>query len=196
METLRAHGMADEILQKSAPACFMSQVAWQTSLGGSGPLDRRFIHKFECFGGDSGTEYSASYRRDAPLSLANLPQIRLEPILRRLAEERNPGKVSYGHQMLDFTDEGNSVVVRTVDQAGKETVYRCRYMVGADGGRTVSLILGIKMQGPRNITDMVSVHFGADLSEYWDERYFACHFINSECGTVFESGAIVPMGPN
>ncbi|GKZ51861.1 hypothetical protein AbraIFM66951_007795 [Aspergillus brasiliensis] len=52
------------------------------------------------------------------------------------------------------------------------------------------------MEGLTNIADMVSVHFSADLSEYWDDRYFACHFINGECNTVFESGAIVPMGPN
>lgn len=52
------------------------------------------------------------------------------------------------------------------------------------------------MEGLTNITDMVSVHFSADLSEYWDDRYFACHFINGECNTVFESGALVPMGPN
>lgn len=97
--------------------------------------------------------------------------------------------------MLDFADEGKSVKVRTVDGEGRETMYRCQYLVGADGGRTVGPQLGIKMEGPRNITDMVSVHFGANLAEYWDERYFACHFINGECGTVFESGAIVPMGP-
>lgn len=62
METLRTHGMVEEILQRTAPTRYMSQVAWQTSLGGSGPMDRRVIHKFECFGGDDGTEYSASYK--------------------------------------------------------------------------------------------------------------------------------------
>ena len=98
--------------------------------------------------------------------------------------------------MVDFTDEGTSVVVNTVDETGNNTVYRCNYLIGADGGRAVGHKLGIKMEGSRNITDMVSVHFSADLSEYWDDRYFACHFINGECGTVFESGAIVPMGPN
>lgn len=113
-----------------------------------------------------------------------------------MAEEKNPGKVLFGHSMVDFVDEQSSVVVKTVDEAGKETINRCKYMIGADGGRTIGPKLGIEMEGPRNITDIVSVHFGEDLSEYWDDRYFACHFINGECGTVFESGAIVPMGPN
>ena len=98
--------------------------------------------------------------------------------------------------MIDFIDEGSSVVVKIIDGSGNDSLYRCKYLIAADGGRTVGPKLGIEMEGPRNITDMVSVHFSADLSEYWDDRYFACHFINGECGTVFESGAIVPMGPN
>lgn len=121
---------------------------------------------------------------------------RLEPILRRLAEEKNPGKILFDHQMVDFIDDGSSVLVKIIDGTGHESLYRCKYLIAADGGRTIGPKLGIEMEGPRNITDMVSVHFSADLSEYWDDRYFACHFINGECGTVFESGAIVPMGPN
>lgn len=135
-------------------------------------------------------------RRDAPLRSGNVPLVRLEPILRQLAEEKNPGKVLFGYHMVDFVDDGTSVVATVVNQTGHETRYRCQYLIGADGGRTIVPKLGIKMEGTKNITDMVTVHFSADLSEYWDDRYFACHFINGECGTVFESGAIVPMGPN
>ena len=62
MEILRSHGMVDEILQKTCPPRHMSQVAWQTSLGGDEPTDRKVIHKFECFGGDQGTEYAESYK--------------------------------------------------------------------------------------------------------------------------------------
>ncbi|KAJ6024478.1 FAD binding domain-containing protein [Penicillium herquei] len=190
METLRNHDMVEEILQKTCPPRHMSQVAWQTSLGGSGPFDRQVISKFECFGGHDGTEFAESYKYD--------PLLAIEPILKRIAEERNPGKVLFGQQLVDFTDEGSSVVVTASDQAGlKETVtYRCKYLIAADGGRTIGPKLGVKMEGLTNITDMVSVHFSADLSKYWDDRYFACHFINGECNTVFESGAIVPMGPN
>ncbi|KAJ5965827.1 FAD binding domain-containing protein [Penicillium waksmanii] len=144
---------------------------------------------------ESGTSREA-YRRDAPLRSGNLPLFRLEPIFKKLAEKRNPGKVLFGHQLLDFVDEGSSVVVKASDELGNTTLYRCKYLIAADGGRTIGPKLGVKMEGPTDITDMVSVHFSADLSEYWDDRYFACHFINGECNTVFESGAIVPMGPN
>lgn len=62
METLRNHDMVEKILQKTCPPRHMSQVAWQTSLGGSGPFDRQVISKFECFGGHDGTEFAESYK--------------------------------------------------------------------------------------------------------------------------------------
>ena len=51
------------------------------------------------------------------------------------------------------------------------------------------------MEGVKGLTDMVSVHFGADLSAYWDDSFFAYHFINGYGSTVFENGTLVPIGP-
>ena len=87
------------------------------------------------------------------------------------------------------------MLVTVEDPGGKESKYRSQYLVGSDGGRSIGPKIGVEMEGPTGITDLVSVHFGADLSEYWDDRFFACHFVNGSCNTVFESGAIVPMGP-
>ena len=112
-----------------------------------------------------------------------------------MATDKNPGKVLFGHDMTEFVDNGDSVTVHVTDSEGRQSSYRTQYLVGADGGRTIGQQIGVKMEGPTGITDMVSVHFGADLSQYWDDRYFACHFVNGACGTIFESGAIVPMGP-
>ena len=138
---------------------------------------------------------SVLYRRDAAVLSANLPLVRLEPILRNLATEKNPGRVLFGHNVTSFVDDGESVLVTVQDPSGTESKYRSQYLVGADGGRSIGPKIGVEMEGPTGITDLVSVHFGADLSEYWDDRFFACHFVNGSCGTIFESGAIVPMGP-
>ncbi|KAF2809360.1 uncharacterized protein BDZ99DRAFT_463196 [Mytilinidion resinicola] len=194
MEVLRQHHMESEILEKGSPLWNMSQVAWQSSLGGDGPLDRKVIHKFTSFGGDDGSAKAESYRRDAPLRSCNLPQIRLEPLLKKIAESRNPGNVRFSHNVVDFVDEGDSVLV-TVEANGQQTQYRAQFLVGADGGKLVNEKIGAVLEGPSGIADMVSTHFSADLSEYWDDRYFACHFINGSGGTVLESGAMVPMGP-
>ena len=126
---------------------------------------------------------------------ANLPLLRLEPILRNLATEKNPGRVLFGHNVIDFVDDGETVIVTVQDPSGKESKYRSQYLVGSDGGRSIGPKIGVEMEGATGITDLVSVHFSADLSEYWDDRFFACHFVNGSCNTVFESGAIVPMGP-
>jgi 2,4-dichlorophenol 6-monooxygenase len=115
--------------------------------------------------------------------------------LRNLATEKNPGRVLFGHNVTSFVDDGETVLVTVQDPNGKESKYRTQYLVGSDGGRSIGPKIGVKMEGPTGITDLVSVHFGADLSEYWDDRFFACHFVNGSCGTIFESGAIVPMGP-
>jgi 2,4-dichlorophenol 6-monooxygenase len=57
-------------------------------------------------------------RRDAPLRSGNVPLLRLEPVLRRLAEEKNPGKILFGHRMVGFTDEGDFVVVKVANSKG------------------------------------------------------------------------------
>ena len=137
----------------------------------------------------------AFFSRDAPLRSNNLPQVRLEPVLLGLAERRNPGKVLFNHTVTDFVDDGTEVRVTVQDAEGKEKHYRTKYLVAADGGRTIGPKIGVVMSGPTNIADMVSTHFSADLSEYWDDKWFACHFINGDGGTVLESGAVVPMGP-
>ena len=134
-------------------------------------------------------------RRDAPLRSFNIPQIRMEPILRKAASTKRPGRVLFGHSVEDFVDLGDSVHVTVRDPDGNATRYRTQYLVGADGGKTVGGRIGVEMEGPTGICDMVSVHFEGDLSAYWDDRFFACHLVNGSCGTIFESGAIVPMGP-
>ena len=61
MEALRQHDMVAEILEKGAPSRNFSQALWRTSLGGSGRLDQKTIHKLNSFGGDDGSETSYTY---------------------------------------------------------------------------------------------------------------------------------------
>lgn len=101
----------------------------------------------------------------------------------------------FGHEVVDLDDEGEHVLVTVRTDSGDLTQYRAQYVVGADGGRWVGPRIGAEMHGLTGLCDMVSTHFESDLSEYWDDRFFACHLVNGNCATVFESGAIVPMGP-
>jgi 2,4-dichlorophenol 6-monooxygenase len=196
METFRQHDMHKEIMERGTPPEHMQRVAWVTSLGGNDRLDRKVVHTIPSFGNDPAPEQAKVYKLDAAARSANLPLSRSEPILHKLAEERNPGNIRFGHSVTDFHDHGDHVEVTVKNTtSGSESKFRTHYLIGADGGRVVGPKIGVQMRGPTNIVDMVTVHFSANLSEYWDDRIFLCYLINGESGTVFESGAIVPVGP-
>jgi 2,4-dichlorophenol 6-monooxygenase len=100
----------------------------------------------------------------------NLPLLRLEPILRQYAEERNPGKVLFNHFVVDFEEKDDHVLVTVKHPNGEDVQYRTQYVYAADGGKLSAQKLGITMEGPKKIVDFVSTHFKADLSDYWDGK--------------------------
>ncbi|NED50917.1 aromatic ring hydroxylase, partial [Micromonospora aurantiaca] len=63
-----------------------------------------------------------TYAAAGPVLPVKLPQVRLEPILRRHAERRNPGRILFGHELTAFTDEGDRVVAEIRDvETGEAT---------------------------------------------------------------------------
>jgi 2,4-dichlorophenol 6-monooxygenase len=170
MEIWRSHGMAEAIKGPGCPLRNMSRVDWRTSLGGEESFDRQVIGSTPAFGGQVGTPAYETYRRHSPELSSNLPLIRSEPIFRKIAEERNPGRILFNHRVLDFEDTENVVLVKVEDPQGKVTEYRAQYLVGADGGKLVGPKIGARMEGPTNLVDFVSTHFRADLSKYWDGK--------------------------
>jgi 2,4-dichlorophenol 6-monooxygenase len=135
----------------------------------SEPNNGRTIGKTCCF--PQIQRYSNhSIRLDSPTLSSNVPLLRLEPILRKLAEDRNPGRVLFSHAVTDFEDDGHKVVVTVQQPNGNTLEYHAQYVVCADGGKLSTPKLGIKMEGPTGLVDFVSTHFKADLSEYWDGK--------------------------
>jgi 2,4-dichlorophenol 6-monooxygenase len=193
MEIYRQHGLADAIYQVGAPLENFSQVRWRTTLGGDGPLDGRTYHVMDCFGGGTLTE---TYDRDSPCRPTRYPQMRLEPLLRRIAEERAPGRVRFGHELVSWEQDadGVSAIVMAAD-SGEMLEVRARYMVAADGGKTIGPALGVNMEGPTGLVDMVSVHFSADLSPWWDDRSWVTMFLNPEGVDSWGSGNAIQHGP-
>lgn len=51
------------------------------------------------------------------------------------------------------------------------------------------------MEGPTGLRKIVSAHFKADLSPYWDDRASILHFANPEYGLGLRSGSLLPVGP-
>lgn len=194
LEVYRQHGIADQIYAVGAPMENFSSIKWVTSIGGDRPLDRRLIHQMDAFGGGSLRE---RYEKDGPSMASNYPQLRLEPLLREEAEKRAPGRIRFGHAVTDWEQqEDGGVVVTVVDQGTQdEQKIRARYVIAADGGKTVGPRVGVELAGPTNMADMVSVHFGADLSQYVDDATLIHWFLNPEAQNSWDAGALVKMGP-
>lgn len=194
MEIFRQHGIAKTIYEKGTPFENSNCVVWLTSLGGDGPLDRKLIYRLDAFGGG---KYQQTYEQDSPSRIGNLPLIRLEPILRQFAERSPLAQLRFSHELVSFEQDESGVrsIVRDLE-SGETCTVSSQYLVGADRGRTVGPALGIEMQGPSNMVDMVSTHFTADLSQYiHDDAPLIRWFINPEGGGGWGSGAMVAMGP-
>src|ERR1700733_11427520 len=90
-------------------------------------------------------------------------QNKLEPLLKEVAEGTPNVTVRYGCELVDFTQDDNSVTILTRTVNGGEETLRCGYLAGCDGGTsTVRKKLGIKLEGQGGLRDLVQVIFRSD----------------------------------
>jgi 2,4-dichlorophenol 6-monooxygenase len=191
MEILRDVGAAGAIYAHGTPAENMRHTAYYAGLAGPDPIYGRQIGRLESWGagGRDGDWASAS-----PCRQANLPQIRLEPILRARAEALSPGRVRFHHEATDLSQDEQGVRVRVLDKdAGEPYAVRARYVLACDGGRTIGPRLGVTLEGPRDVMRIVSVYLSADLSRWARDPDVLIRWLwLPERGAL---GTLVPMGP-
>ncbi|WP_225840381.1 FAD-dependent monooxygenase [Streptomyces sp. NK08204] len=191
MEIFRQHGLYDTVAEPAAEPGQFGRVRWQTTLTGEGPLDRQVIHEMDAFGGGAMTEV---YAADGPVLPLKLPQLRLEPILRQKAEERNPGGVLFSHELVSFAEEDDRAVAEIRDlESGEVTKVVAQYVIAADGGRTLGPQLGVQMQGMFDMANVTTVYFSADLSKWWNEGSLITWFVNPYRADL--SCGLLEMGP-
>lgn len=193
MELLRQFGVADRVYERSMPLKHISHIRWCTTLAGDGELDRRTFYRVESFGGGSLAQH---YARDSPCESTLYPQVRFEPLLREMASAEDKAQVLYNHQLQSFTQDADGVTAVVLDRATeKEFRVRAKYVIGADGGKTLGPALGAVMSGATDLAHMVTVYFRADLSQYWDDDYsMTTWFVNPEGGS-WASGVLGQLGP-
>ena len=85
MEVFRQHGAADALYAKGPRQEEMAKIYWMTSLGGDGPLDRVIYLEKDVLG--AGPSLQEEYAKGTTRT-TNIPQIRVEPILRELVDAR------------------------------------------------------------------------------------------------------------
>ena len=191
MEVLEDAGVAAEIEARSTPAASMAATAYYAGLAGPGRGYGRRLARLESWGAGGADEnwHAASAWRQL-----NLPQIRLEPLLKQRAEELSPGAIRFGHELigLEQDDAGVRATIRD-SAAGREYAVGCRYLIGADGGRTVAGLVGVSYEGLGVVTQTATLHVTADLSAWAPDPDVLIRWIFSpQAGTMV---VLVPMGP-
>src|SRR5271167_3944225 len=88
MEVLDDVGVADAIARRSTPAEQMSATAFYAGFAGPDPAYGRRLARLESWGAGGEDEF---WRAASPWRQLNLPQIRLEPLLRRGRRSYHPG---------------------------------------------------------------------------------------------------------
>ncbi|MFI5297624.1 MAG: FAD-dependent monooxygenase [Polyangiales bacterium] len=191
MEVFHDVGVADETYAKSTPAAQMSHTAWYLDVFDADDAGRR-IRKMECWdGGYTDPAWIAA----SPCRQANLPQIRLEPLLRARAEALNPGRVKFHHELIALERDADGVLATIRDKDGNaEYQLRADYLLGCDGGRTVGRLVGVELAGQRDIMRSVTVHMTGDLSNWLRDDDVLIRWILHTSGEGFS--VLVPMGPD
>jgi 2,4-dichlorophenol 6-monooxygenase len=145
MEVLDDVGVADEIARRSTPADQMAATAFYAGFAGPESDYGRRLARMECWGAGGADEH---WRAASPWRQLNLPQIRLEPLLKARADELAPGRIRFGHELVDL-DQGDEAVTAVIrdNATGREYALRSAYLIGADGGRLVHRLIGVEYEG-------------------------------------------------
>jgi 2,4-dichlorophenol 6-monooxygenase len=191
MEVLGDAGVADNIYARSTPAENMKAMGWYAGFVGPDPEYGRLIGKVESWG--HGYE-NVNWIEASACRSANLPQIRLEPIMKARAEELNPGRVRFHHELAALSQDADGLDVRVTNHnTGEEYEVRAKYVIGCDGGRTVGKLVGIDFEGLGVIAHSTTAHVSADLSKLARDPDVLIRWI--WCPALGEMAVLVPMGP-
>jgi 2,4-dichlorophenol 6-monooxygenase len=192
MEILGDLGLAEEIYERGTPRANMSATGFYAGFAGPTADHGRLIRKMECWGaGYTDPDWMAA----SPRAQSNLPQIRLEPILKRRAEELAPGRVHFHHEVTDLVQDEDGAVATVRDKdTGEDYRVKADWVLACDAGRTIGPRLGIELEGVRELQNEVSLHISADLSQWARDPDVLIRWI-----WIPERGAmavLVPMGPD
>jgi len=192
MEIFTDVGVAEEVYRRGTPAANMRYSAYYVGLAGPDPAYGRQIGRMESWGAGG---LDADWTSASPCLQANLPQIRLEPILKARAEALAPGRVHFNREVTDIEQDDDGVTATVRDKTdGSEYAIRARYVLACDGGRTIGKRLGVEMEGPRDVMRIVSVYMTADLSPWARDPDVLIRWLWMPARGVFCT--LVPMGPD
>jgi len=192
MEILDDVGVADAIASRSTPAEQMAATAYYAGFAGPEADYGRVLTRLECWGAGGADEF---WRAASAWRQLNLPQIRLEPLLKARAEELSPGRIRFGHELISLAQDDDGVRAEIRDNTtGRAYTVRCDYLLGADGGRVIPQLIGVDYDGLGVVTQTATLHVSADFSEIAPDPDVLIRWILSPQAGVLV--VMVPMGPD
>ncbi|HEX3650672.1 MAG TPA: FAD-dependent monooxygenase, partial [Pseudonocardiaceae bacterium] len=163
LEVLRDLGLEDQALAQGTPQHLMGDTVFCTAIAGDE------IGRIRTWGtaDSSASEYAAA----SPCGMIDLPQTYLEPILVTNAAARG-AKVRFDTEFLALEQDADGVTVLLRDRIrGDEYRVRARYLIGADGGRSlVAEQIGLPIAGRSGKAGSMNIVFEADLAKYVAHR--------------------------
>ncbi|HMD56952.1 MAG TPA: FAD-dependent monooxygenase [Solirubrobacteraceae bacterium] len=191
MEILEDVGAAAAIAERGTPAENMAATAFYAGFAGPTEEYGRRLMRLECWGAGGADE---NWRAASPWVQQNLPQIRLEPILRRHAEELSPGRIRFHHELLRLEQDEDGVTAHVRDHdEGRDYEIRSLYTIGADGGRRIAGEIGVEYEGLGVVAETATLHVSADFSRWAPDDDVLIRWIFSPQSGVMV--VMVPMGP-
>ncbi|GME27782.1 Monooxygenase FAD-binding protein [Neofusicoccum parvum] len=192
MEIFRVMGIEQDIYKVAAPPEIAGRTAWYTSLGPSG----QEIISRDAWGLG---QYAEEYEKHSPSHYVILPQIRTEPIISRRALELNPDGIKYGMEVTDVQEKDDHVVLKVKPTRGTDDEAQeihARYVIAADGGRSMTDKLGVEWEGEKDIFHMVTAHIRTPLrAHHPDPRNFLTWFTHPDMGGSTKTGFLYQIGP-
>jgi 2,4-dichlorophenol 6-monooxygenase len=191
MEVLEDCGVADQIAERGTPAEHMQATAFYAGFAGPDVGYGTRLTRLESWGAGGEND---NWRAASPWRQLNLPQVRLEPILKAGAERLSPGRIRFNHEVIGLEQDSEAVRAAVRDNdTGEEYAVRSEYVIGADGGRRCAAELGITYEGLGVVTETATLHVSADFSRWARDPDVLIRWIYSpQYGSLI---VMVPMGP-
>ena len=113
----------------------------------------------------------ADYELASPVSICDLPQNFLEPILLEAAGQRGTA-IRFNTEFVDLVQDADGVSATVEDRlSGESYEIRAKYLIGADGGRSrVAEVIGLPMLGQMGRAGSMNIIVQADLAKYVAHR--------------------------
>jgi 2,4-dichlorophenol 6-monooxygenase len=162
-EVFRDLGIAEDVARYASPWELMGDTTFTTSLAGPELIRMRTW--------GTGDDRLGDYLRASPCGMVDIIQPLLEPILFQKAAEKG-ATFAFNTEYVSHKQDDNGVTTTLRDRLdGREYTVRSRYMVGADGARSMVVDhLGLPVEGHMARAGTVYTVFNADLTKYSKHR--------------------------